>query len=102
MMQNPMMMQQAAAGQQPGMVQAQQLNPQMQAAQQAQDQAVFKRYDQDGDGFLSRPELLAYCKTELRCEPPPAFCDQIFGSLVVKGEAGLRLEQLPRLKMAIA
>lgn len=46
--------------------------------------------------------MLTYCKTELRLELSEALCDNIFNSLVVKGEAGLRVQQLPRLKMVLA
>jgi len=66
------------------------------------EHAVFKKYDQDGDGFLNRAEILAFCRGELRLEVPQALCDAIIPSLVVKDEAGLRPEQLPRLRATLA
>lgn len=92
----------AAAAQQPQQQQRPPLQPVLPLTEQ--DQAAFKRSDQDADGFLSRPELLAYCRAELRFDlgQVAGLCDEVLAKLVVQGEAGLRLEQLPRLKAVLA
>lgn len=62
---------------------------------------AFDKYDIDGDGFLSRKEVLKYAKDEFDFSVPEDCVDFIFDAIVEEGEAGVRKADFQRLKVAI-
>lgn len=63
--------------------------------------AVFKKYDKDEDGMLSRNEVLDYAKTEFNFKVPAEALDSMFDILVPDGSQGVKVAQFHKLKVSV-
>lgn len=62
---------------------------------------IFKKYDADADGFLSRREVIAYSEGQFKFKPSDDCLDRIWRNWVTKDKKGVSLECFQRLKVAI-
>lgn len=62
---------------------------------------IFRRYDKDNDGFLSRTEIVDYAKGEYNFDIPQDSLDTICKVLIEDGAAGVKMEELQRVKVAV-
>lgn len=65
------------------------------------EQSIFKKYDSDKDGHLSRKEILAYAKGQFAYTIPSDTMDLIIKVLVPDGSKGVKKDDLHRLKVMI-
>jgi len=63
--------------------------------------AIFKKYDSDKDGKLSRKEIQNYAKGEFKFTMSAESLDKICDALVVDGSKGVPKEQFQRVKFAV-
>jgi len=64
-------------------------------------QAAFRNYDEDGDGLLSREEVLAFCKGEFNFCPPESVINKLWKNDVEEGAPGLAPNKFHCLRMTI-
>merc|ERR1719407_296994 len=63
--------------------------------------AVFKKYDADKDGKLSRREIQAYAKGAFSFTIPVKSLDQICETLIEEGKKGVAKEEFYRVRAAV-
>jgi len=63
----------------------------------AQDDALFKRYDSDGDGHWSKEEMALFAKAELDFELSSEMLDKFFDLCVPEGDPGVSREKLKQV-----
>jgi len=64
-------------------------------------QAAFRKYDEDGDGLLSRKEVLAFCKGEFNFCPPESVINKLWKHEVEEGVPGLAPSKFHCLRVTI-
>ena len=62
---------------------------------------IFRSYDQDEDGFLSRNEVLNFARLEYGFAIPAASLDRIFQQLTLPGAPGLEPTRFQQLRTAV-
>jgi len=65
------------------------------------DAEMFKRYDKDGDGRLSRQEIAAYARAEFQLDIPVQTLDRMTRQLGDPSGKGVELSRFQRLKTAV-
>lgn len=67
----------------------------------AKIQDIFEKYDRDGDGLLSRQDIVAYAKGEFKFDMSDEAVEKSWCFLVTNGDAGIPLEKFQRLKVSV-